>query len=409
MNLENLQATHQKLISFMQDAGYSKSYMSKVGREIRYILANAKNYDWTSYAEIYQHRENQGLSKSTLHETRIALRLIENYDNNGKYPNGILQGNLSRKYDLLIREFKTILDGYLVVAGTSGIKEKTIETRWHCAASFLLHLQNEGCRSLHDITEKAVLSAFVSDSGDILRSSSAKKSIAAFFKACILQNPEVFTKLLLFLPQLRTARKNIQYLTSDEISKVKQALNDKTSALSLRDRAIAMLVLHTGLRKCDITGLKLSSIDWDNDLINIVQQKTGVPLTLPLRAIVGNAIHDYMTMERPKIDCAYIFIRQHAPYYEIGAQGLNRVCNKIMLAAGIRQETGDRKGFHIFRHRLVTALLGNGVPQPVISDIVGQTSPASLNPYLHANFPHLKECALSVERFPVSREVFGNA
>jgi len=409
MNLKNLQATHHKLITFMQDAEYSKSYVSKISREIRYILANAENYGWTSYAEIYRHRENQRLSKSTLYDTRIALRLIENYDNNGKYPNGILQGNLSRKYDLLINEFKAVIDGYLIAAGTSGIKEKTIDTRWYCAASFLLHLQNEGCRSLHDITEKAVLSAFVSDSGTILRSSSAKKSIAAVFKACTPQNPEMFTKLLLFLPQLRTARKNIQYLTSDEISKVKQVLNDKTSPLSLRDKAIAMLVLYTGLRKCDITGLKISFIDWDNDLINIVQQKTGVPLTLPLRAIVGNAIHDYMTTERPKIDCEYIFIRQHAPYYEIGAQALNRVCNKIMLAAGIRQEAGDRKGFHIFRHRLVTTLLSNGVPQPIISDIVGQTSPLSLNPYLHANFSHLKECALSVERFPVSREVFGNA
>jgi integrase len=409
MNIKNLQATHHKLISFMQDAGYSKSYISKVSREIRYILANAENYGWTSYAEIFRQRENQNLSKSTLYNTRIALRLIENYDKNGKYPNGILQGNLNRKYDLLIEEFKAIIDGYLVVAETSGIKEKTINTRSHCAASFLLHLQNEGCRSLHDITEKAVLSAFVTDSGTILRSSSAKKSIAAVFKACTPQNPEIFTKLLLFLPQLRTARKNIQYLTSDEISKVKQVLNDKATALSLRDKAIAMLVLYTGLRKCDIAGLKISSIDFDNDLINIVQQKTGVPLTLPLRAIVGNAIHDYMTMERPNIDCEYIFIRQHAPYYEIGAQALNRICNKIMLTAGIRQEAGDRKGFHIFRHRLITTLLSNGVPQPVISDIVGQTSPSSLNPYLHANFSNLKECALSIERFPVCEEVFGNA
>ena len=409
MNLKNLQATHHKLISFMQNTDYSKSHISKVNNEIRYILASADKYSWTSYAEIYQHYEKQNRSKDYLSHKRIVLSLIENFDQHSKYPDGRLQGNLNRKYDLLIEEFKAVIDGYLVVAGTSSIKEKTIDTRSHCAASFLLHLQNEGCRSLHDITEKAVLSAFVTDSGTILRSSSAKKSIAAVFKACTPQTPEIFTKLLLFLPQLRTARKNIQYLTSDEISKVKQALNDKAATLSLRDKAIAMLVLYTGLRKCDIAGLKISSIDLDNDFINIVQQKTGVPLTLPLRAIVGNAIHDYMTMERPKIDCEYIFIRQHAPYYEIGAQALNRICNKIMLTAGIRQEAGDRKGFHIFRHRLITTLLSNGVPQPVISDIVGQTSPSSLNPYLHANFSNLKECALSIERFPVSREVFGNA
>ena len=409
MNVRNLRETHHKLISFMHDAGYSKIYISKVSSEIRYILANAEKCGWTSYAEIYRHRKNQKLSTSTLCHIRIALRLIENFDINGKYPNGILQRNLSRKYDFLIEEFKSVIDAYLVVAKKSGIKETTIYTRSSCAASFLFHLQNKGCRSLHDITEKSVLSAFVSDSGAILRGSSAKKSIESVFKACIPQNPEMFTRLLLFLPQLRMARKNIQYLASDEILKITQVLNDKTSVLSLRDRAIAMLVLYTGLRKCDITGLKISSIDWNKDIIYIVQHKTRVPLTLPLRPIVGNAIYDYMTKERPKIDCEYIFIRQHAPYYEIGSHALNRVCSKIMLAAGIRQKAGDRKGFHIFRHRLVTTLLGNGVPQPIISDIVGQTSPASLSPYLYANFSKLKECALSVEQFPICTEVFENA
>ncbi|GHV49270.1 hypothetical protein FACS189499_10260 [Clostridia bacterium] len=409
MNLKNLRDTQHKLISFMQEAGYSKSYLSKVSSEIRYVLASAENFGWTSYSQIYRHHENQGLSSSMLHNIRIALRLIENYDDNGNYPNGMLQGNLNRNYDLLTEEFKSVIDEYLAIAKSSRLKERTIYTRSHCAAGFFFHLQNEGCNSFNDITEKAVLSAFVSEAGEIIRGSSAKKSIAAVFKACASQKPEIFTRLLLFLPQLRVPRKNIQYLTSDEISKVTQVLTDKTSALSLRDRAISTLVLYTGLRKCDIAGLKISSIDWDSDLMRIIQRKTSVPLTLPLRPVVGNAVYDYMSKERPNVDCEYIFIRQHAPYYEIGPSALNRVCGKIMLAAGIRQEAGDRKGFHIFRHRLVTTLLGNGVPQPVISDIVGQTSPASLSPYLYANFSNLKECALSVDRFPICKEVFENA
>jgi hypothetical protein len=53
--------------------------------------------------------------------------------------------------------------------------------------------------------------------------------------------------------------------------------------------------------------------------------------------------------------------------------------------------------------------LGNGVPQPVISRTLGHTSPNSLEAYLSADFKHLKECALSIEGFPVSEGVFGNA
>jgi len=43
MNLGNLRETHHKLIVFMHNSGYSKSYISKVSREIQYILDNAEN------------------------------------------------------------------------------------------------------------------------------------------------------------------------------------------------------------------------------------------------------------------------------------------------------------------------------------------------------------------------------
>ena len=43
--------------------------------------------------------------------------------------------------------------------------------------------------------------------------------------------------------------------------------------------------------------MKLSDIDWEKEEIYIIQQKTGVRLTLPMPAAVGNAIYDYVTME----------------------------------------------------------------------------------------------------------------
>jgi integrase len=87
---------------------------------------------------------------------------------------------------------------------------------------------------------------------------------------------------------------------------------------------------------------------------------------------------------------------------------LGNISNKIMKTANIRQSTGDRRGFHIFRHHVATELLGNDVPQPVISRALGHISPDSLEAYLSADFKHLKECALSIERFPMPEGVFGN-
>ena len=227
-------------------------------------------------------------------------------------------------------------------------------------------------------------------------------------KACIPDHPDTCPRLLSFLPALRETRKNIQYLTPEEIQKVKSTLVDGENILTLRDTAIGVLALYTGLRGCDIAALTFDVIDWDRDFIDIRQQKTKSPLQLPLTAVTGNAIYDYLTSERPQTESRYVFISQHKPYERLKNQSFGNVADRIMKAAGIRQSKGDRKGFHIFRHHFATALLENGVPQPVISRTLGHTSPDSLESYLRADFPKLKECAINIERFPVPEEVFSH-
>jgi integrase len=164
--------------------------------------------------------------------------------------------------------------------------------------------------------------------------------------------------------------------------------------------------MFTGLRGCDIAGLKFSDIDWINDFIIINQQKTGVPLKLPLRAIVGNTIYDYLRNERPVCQCEKIFVTQTTPYKCLAPKGMNSVAKKIMRMSNIRQNQGDRKGLHIFRHHFATALLENGIPQPVISNALGHTSLNSIAAYLNADIVHLKECSRSIELYPIRKEVF---
>jgi integrase len=308
---------------------------------------------------------------------------------------------------LLSLEFKSVIDFYCETEKKCGRKKySTVYTESHNASTFFLSLQQKGINSLGEITEEAVLSIFISSDGKQLRSCSYKKNIAAVIKACIPYHPETCPQILAFLPALRETRKNIQYLTSEEIHKVKETLVDEENSITHRNRAIGMLAFYTGLRGCDIAGLTFDDINWDSDLIYIKQQKTKVPLEIPLTAIVGNAIYDYLTLERPHTESSYIFVSQLKPYIRLKNRSIGNVAVRIMKAAGIRQSEGDRKGFHIFRHHLAMKLLGNDIPQPVISRTLGHTSPNSLEPYLRADFPNLKKCSISIERFPVRKEVF---
>jgi integrase len=410
MNTQNLRDNYPKLIDYMERAGYCATYIIKVRHEIDYVLSGADSKDWASYTDIYLEYANKSSSRHYLRDKLNCLGIIERFDNRGQYPDGRQRQQIVKRglYHLLLPEFKAVVDCYRASESKRNKKATTITGEASHGASFLYALQQKGINTLGEITEAAVLSVFVGDDNTLRRSCSYKKDIVAILKACISENPDCpeFTRILAYLPELRERRKNIQYLKPDETHQIKQALANGDSGLSLRDRAVGSLVLYTGLRCCDIAGLTVNDIDWEKELICIRQQKTGAPLELPLSIIVGNAVYDYLVSERPETECEFIFISENRPYGRLLSGSIGNISNKIMKAANIRQSAGDRRGFHIFRHRVATELLSGGVPQPVISRVLGHTSPDSLETYLSADFKHLKECALSIERFPMPEEVF---
>lgn len=411
MNLENLRNTYPQLITYLEDHGYAPSYIARFTREFKRILARADSQNWTCYADVYRDYTQTPHAPEYLREKRTIIGAIEQFVVHHRFPDGRRRHELFPRgaYPLLVPEFRSIIDEYGDVAQHQGKKSTTVYAESHHAATFFLSLQHSGIERLADITEAAVLAIFLSPEETFRRSCSYKKSIATVFKAGIPRYGDACRRILAFLPALRATRKNIPYLTAEEIAKVKAVLVPGDHPLTLRDQAIGTLALYTGLRSSDIAGLTRDAIDWDRDVLAIAQQKTQRPLELPLTARVGNALYAYLTTERPPVADRHVFLSQSKPYQRLKSGSLGNVAARIMEAAGIRQSPGDRQGLHLFRHHLATALLGHGVPHPVISQTLGHTSPLSLEAYLSADFPHLKDCALSIARWPVPEEVLTHA
>lgn len=404
MDLQNLRDTYPLLLSYMEAESYSKQYIQYIEKDILWIINESSHYAWRSYDDIYQTYVDKWSNKTTLNHKKRRLLVIERFDLESKMPNGLKHAHKSSAYDSLSAEFKDFIDTYRNLEGL-GYSKKYLKSTSYMVCSFLLDLQNKGINSFKSVTEESVLDVFSSD-GKICRSYNFKYTVEFAFKTCLsFYGDGICSRMLSYLPALPHIKKNLQYLTKEEMWRIKSVL-EKDTTLSLQNKAICLLALYTGMRSSDICSLTFKSIDWDNDLIRIKQQKTNAALVLPLRAVVGNAIFDYITKERPKSSADTIFLTVNAPYRRLHSSNLNAICVSIMGKAGIRQNPGDRKGMHLFRHYLATSLLGYGVEQPIISSTLGHQSPSSLAPYLSADFTHLKECALNIERFPVRKEVF---
>lgn len=405
MDLSNLRHQHTKLISHMKECGYAPEYIHTVQMEIARILLHENDNSWDSYKDIYHDYEEIPHSKHSLLRKATLIGMIADFDLHGIYPGDHHWHSLWERgvYTKLLPEFKGLVDHYSMTADLQQTKKTALKQNISSISNFLYALQKMGCRSLADVSQEYVLNFFSDDGKSPGKSAGHKNLISRILMSCT-DYSESCQMIVSFLPPIHNKRTNIQYITQEEATALRACADN--GDLPLRDKAILFLLLYTGIRVCDIAEITFDCIDWKEEKLHIIQQKTGVPLELPLLPVVGNAIFDYITEERPDSKEPHIFLTKNNPHPPLKAKGFGTVIQSIMFKAGIRQKPGDRKGGHIFRHRAATSMLGNKVPGPVISKVLGHTAPDSLEPYLHADFIHLKECAISIEKYPVSKEVF---
>ena len=167
-----------------------------------------------------------------------------------------------------------------------------------------------------------------------------------------------------------------------------------SGTVSARDAAITLLALTTGLRSCDIIGLRLGDIDWRGQTIGIVQQKTGNPLCLPLPALVAAKVADYVLGERPASADDHLFLRSVAPHTRLGGHAsVHRVTVVTFRKAGV---TDAKAGTRLLRHNAASRLLRSAVALPTISAVLGHAREESTNVYMSVDRDRLVDCVLPV-------------
>jgi integrase len=181
-------------------------------------------------------------------------------------------------------------------------------------------------------------------------------------------------------------------LSDEDEQRVVQAC--RSGAVSARDAAITLLALTTGLRACDIIGLRLSNIDWRGQTIGVVQQKTNNPLTLPLTGLVAAKLADYVLHDRPDSGDDHVFLRSVAPHVRLADHAsIYRVTSEVFDKAGV---TYVKAGTQFLRHNAASRMLRAAVPLPTISAVLGHADPESTNQYMSVDLDRLLQCVLEV-------------
>ena len=176
----------------------------------------------------------------------------------------------------------------------------------------------------------------------------------------------------------------------DNVKKLLDTTKDKNPT-NIRDRAILMLLIVYGLRSSEVAQLRLSDVDWKNEILYIHRAKNSKPQQFPLSKIVGEAILHYLIKVRQKkCSCREVFLCNNAPYRPLNSPALHRMVSQRWKLLNISIK---HYGPHSLRHACASHLINEGISLKEISTHLGHQWLTTTQIYTKVDLTNLRKIA----------------
>lgn len=164
---------------------------------------------------------------------------------------------------------------------------------------------------------------------------------------------------------------------------------DITTDTGIRDRAMMEVLYSTGMRRTELTNLKVTDVDIDRGTVIVRHGKGDKDRMIPIgeRAILW--IEKYLSEVRPELVIGLsdniLFLNTHGD--AVGESWLSRIVKKYIEQADINK-TGS---CHLFRHTMATLMLENGADIRYIQAMLGHAKLDTTQIYTQVSIQKLKD------------------
>lgn len=288
------------------------------------------------------------------------------------------------KHFILSDEFIDIVNRYCSIETDKGLAIGTIKYKRYAISWFFHELGILECFSLTQLSPKLIVMACTKITDHNLWG-----EIGLFLRYLVLEE-QLETDYSTLVPHYSKPYVIPSVYSIDEIKRIENSV-DTSTIQGKRDYAIILLASRMGLRSGDIVKLKIEDIKGKKE-INIIQQKTGKALHLPLIEDVSVAIDDYLAV-RPSSMAREIFINIYAPYNPISTGTIRNLLKKYMSVADI--DVGNRKkGPHALRSSLASSMVNDDVSYETVRKVLGHSSNNAIKHYARIDVEKLRQYCL---------------
>jgi len=145
---------------------------------------------------------------------------------------------------------------------------------------------------------------------------------------------------------------------------------------NIKHKLLLWIVYSCGLRRSEITNLRITDLDRDRGILHIREGKGRIDRIVPVSVKVWSKVDEYINSYSPK---KYLFEGQTGGRYSV--ESVYNVFKQALKTAGIDREVG----VHSLRHSYATHLHENGLDIRYIQELLGHKSSRTTEIYTHVS------------------------
>lgn len=289
----------------------------------------------------------------------------------------------------LPEELQKALDAFILWCRNNGNKETTVHyKRWICG-KFLKNLADLGCGDAISMTGENIQTAFLQ-----LQYSRYWKQIGPFLRF-LFENSYTernYSHLVIhrkvYPPQPTT-------YSTEEISAIEGSV-DRSTDSGTRNYAVLLLMTRYGIRSRDVAALTFDNLDFENNRIHFIQQKTGDPWECELFPEVKTALLDYICNIRPQsLSFKEVFITLTIPHKPLDGYAINTAIWTLFRKSGV-DISGRRHGGRALRSSITSNLIREGVSIEIVHKVLGHGTKHAVKSYARIDIESMRLCPLPV-------------
>lgn len=287
-----------------------------------------------------------------------------------------------------------LLEDFLVYHATinSG-SEHTVDAYKRDLRRFFNYLSSEGVDSLDDVDRTVVLS-YVNylrtnkDNGKTLTSRSISRNLSSLrtFYRYLNDNHYANSNPFLAIKIPHQKNKLPDYLFEDEIDILMNCF-DLNDDFEYRNRTMFETMYGCGLRVSEIANLKISDVDYGNQVLHIVGKGSKARI-VPFYETINDLLKNYISNIRPKYvnnEHEFVFVNKNGK--KLTTRGIEYILDKTIVSHGLTMQVHP----HTLRHSFATHLLDAGVDLRVVQELLGHANLSTTQIYTHITMEHLRE------------------